>query len=81
MRWVDTTALGSPGFIQSRLFNTKYWEENHRTLAEIELHDNIYYISFPHVKGVEYIRCKSLEEAKAVAVVQARFHQADQLTN
>lgn len=81
MRWKDSDNLGRSGFVQSRLYNSFHWEEGHKCLAEIELHEGVYYVSFPGTRYVEYIRCKTLEEAKAVAVVQARFNQAEQLTN
>lgn len=80
MRWKDSDNVGRSGFVQSRLYDTKFWEDNHRSLAEIEFHAPIYYIHLAKATYWEYIQCKSLDEAKAVGLVHARFNQA-QLTN
>lgn len=76
-RWNDSHNEGRSGFVQSRLITTKYPT---LVLADIEFHAPIYYVNITrHVKG--YVdaqlngppQCRTLEEAKAVAVALVRL--------
>lgn len=76
-RWNDTHRVGSSGFVQSRLVTTKFPT---LVLAEIEFHAPVYYVGLTrHAAG--YVdsqlngqpQCRTLEEAKAVAVALTRL--------
>lgn len=77
MRWVDTPSAGRSGFVQSRGYITRYWEDDHHEAVEIQYHAPDYAVQFmrpnnsnnyPH--GFQYF--KSLNEAKywAAAIVR-----------
>lgn len=75
--WHDTHSKGVSGFVQSRLVTTRYPT---LVLSEIEYHAPIFYVNITrHVKG--YVdsqlngppQCRTLDEAKAVAVALARL--------
>lgn len=76
-RWHDTQSIGMSGYVQSRLVTTKFPT---LVLAEVEFHAPIYYVNITrHVAG--YVdnqlngapHCRTLDEAKAVAVALARL--------
>lgn len=73
MKWVDTTALGRSGFVQSRLLNQDVVQ-----VAEVSRHGATYWLDFtrfaPKDAQTDHQReFMSLESAKAYAVSMVRL--------
>lgn len=78
MRWRDTEKVGRSGFVQSRGYITRYWEDDHTEVVEIEYHAPNYTVEFMqpnnrnnYPNGFQHF--KSLDEAKAWATAIVRL--------